>query len=241
MTTDLLDGLARALIQAHQSGTRVQSPPCVGTLADALTVQAQVQRALGPVGGFKVGPRPEGPPAMAPIRADQVRASGAAVPVRDRLGIELEIGFELLTPPVSGMAKHPQTHFRPRIVIELVDTRLDVASAQDPFMKLADMQINAGLILGPALMDWDGRDIGPVDARLQVGDTLVQDGSTHVPGGTALSNLWLLCDNIGDHCGGLAQGQTVITGSLTGLHYFAAGQGVRGQIAGFGDISCDLV
>lgn len=241
MTTDPVDTLAQALIRAHQTGIRADLAPCIATRDDALRVQAQVQKTLGDVGGFKVAPRPDGPPFIAPIRADRVLPSGADVPVNDQMGIELEIGFELLTSPGPDMFTRPQDYFRPRVIIELVDTRLTSPAADDTMMKLADMQINKGLILGPVLDGWDGRDFGTVNATLRVGDALVQDGQTQVPGGSALSNLALFCDHVGDHCGGFSAGQTIITGSLTGLHYFGPGNAVQGRIDGFGDITCTVI
>src|SRR6056297_3322388 len=55
--------------------------------------------------------------------------------------------------------------FRPRVVLELVDTRL-TGAGHDPMLKLADMQINDGLVIGSTPNDWDGGDFGPVEARL---------------------------------------------------------------------------
>jgi 2-keto-4-pentenoate hydratase len=68
----------------------------------------------------------------------------------------------------------------------------------------------------------------------------VLSGGATVPGGSALENLALLCTNLGDHCGGLKLGQTVITGSISGLDYFSAGTDVVGNVAGFGTVSCQL-
>ena len=148
------------------------------------------------------------------------------------------IGFELLADPDPAL---PVTEFlRPRVVLELVDTRL-TGVEDDPMKKFADRLINDGLVLGPDLPDWDGTDFGPLDARLTCGDVTVIDGETSVPGGSALANVELLRTHLGAHCGGLRKGQVIITGSISGLQYYPAGTAVSGRIEGIGEVSCQLV
>ena len=237
----MTDTFAEALIAARRTGLRADAGALASPDYDAaLQIQRRVQAQIGAVGGFKVGARPEGPPTLAPIPAARILPSGAEVTVRDRMGIELEIGFELIAEPGEDPMRDPAAVFRPRIVLELVDTRLNGGN-DDPMMKLADMLLNDGLILGPALTDWDGEDFGHVTAALTCGDRQVIDGTVEVPGGSALANLRLLCAHLGDHCGGLQKGQIVITGSLPGLPYFPAGTQVSGRIDGLGEISCSLV
>lgn len=235
-----INTLTAALLQARESGLRADAAGLpVPSYEEALEVQKRVQANLGPVAGFKVARRPEGPPVIAPIDAAKVVESGAGVAVRDMLGIELEIGFEVIETPGADPVAEVARVFRPRIVLELVDSRLDGRDI-DPLLKLADMQINDGLVLGPALTGWEGGDFGTVEARLACGDTRVVDGEVAVPGGSALANLGLLCAHVRDHCGGLQPGQVIITGSLSGLEYFPAGTDVDGRIAGFGRVSCRL-
>ncbi|MDV7145902.1 hydratase [Tropicimonas sp. TH_r6] len=237
MTT--VDTISAALIEAHRADKRMEAnklpEPDYG---EALEIQQRVQSKLGAVSGFKVVDRGDAPPLMAPITAARTVPSGSSVPVRDKLGIELEIGFELIAEPAPEMMDKPNAFFRPRIVIELVDTRLDGDAAA--MQKLADTQINAGLVVGPALEAWDGCDFGVMTAALRCGDEQVIDGEASVPGGSALSNLALFCASVGTHCGGLQKGQIVITGSLSGLDYFAGGRDVAGKIKGIGEIALRL-
>lgn len=238
MTT--VETVSAALIEAHASGRNADARrlPVPG-YDEALEIQQRVQPHLGPVGGFKVARQADGPPILAPIPAARRLPSGARIPVRDRMGIELEIGFEVIAPPSGDVMQDPASVFRPRVVLELVETRLDGAE-DSPMLKLADMQVNAGLVVGPELTNWDGSDFGQVTAALRCGDRQVVDGAVSVPGGSALANLALLRDHAGDHCGGLQQGQIVITGSLSGLEFFPGGTHVAGRIEGIGAISCDL-
>lgn len=234
------DRLAEALIAAQQSGARADAAQFdIPDYAAALSVQRRVSAALGPVAGFKVAPFRPGAPILAPIPAARVHGAGAEIAVGDRMGIELEIGFELLRPVAPQMLERPAEFFRPRLVIELVDQRL-AGTEIDPLLKLADLQLNHGLVLGPALPDWDGSDFTRIEARLRCGETRVIDGMVEVPGGSALANLALLCAHVGDHCGGLQPGQHVITGSVSGLSYFPAGTEIAAEIAGFGALSLAL-
>jgi 2-keto-4-pentenoate hydratase len=235
-----IDDFAEALLRAHRSGRRTDASALVSPdYRQALAIQRHVQAALGPVGGFKVARRPEGPPVIAPIVAERMVLSGAEVAVRDVMGIELEIGFEAMTDPVSGMMDAPQRHFRPRVVLELVDTRL-IGAEGDPMMKLADMQINAGLVIGPALDGWDGSDFSTVTAALRCGAEGVIGGPVDIPGGSALAALGLFIDHLGDHCGGLRAGHIVITGSVSPLAYYPGKTAVSAKIEGIGAIDCRL-
>ncbi len=236
----MVEQIATALAEAHRTGKRIDvSAFPVPNYEQALEIQRRVQAGLGAVSGFKVARRAEGAPVIAPIRSDCTRPSGASVPVRDVMGIELEIGFELTADPSGDMLADPKVFFRPRIVLELVDTRLSGA-AESPMLKLADMQINAGVVIGPAMEGWDGRDFGQVGVALRCGTKQVVNGRATVPGGSALANLALLCGHVGAHCGGLRKGQIILTGSLSGLEYFPADTEVHGKIDALGEINCQL-
>lgn len=242
-----LTALVAAMLEAHASKQRFD--PIASGLslpedrAACLAVQQAVAAARGAVAGFKVAAGAGAvAPVVAPIAAADVVANGGSVAVADRLGVELEIGFELLKPlPGAGLPAQLAEYFAPRPVIELVDTRLAGAGAEMPLLKLADMQINAGMVAGARLEGWDGTDFGTVEARLAAGETSVLSGSATVPGGSALANLALLCEVLGEHCGGLQPGQVVITGSLCGLPYFPAGTEVSGEITGLGPVAVSLV
>ena len=234
-------GFATALIQAHLNGTRIVPPVSNLSRSEILTVQADVSAALGPVAGFKVGRVPGAPPILAPIPARYCVANGGTRAVSDRLGVELELGFELIeTLPSDALPARPEIYFRPCVVLELVDTRLSGSAAELASLKFADLQINAGLVIGDQLNAWDGADFGALEAHLVTETETVLCGPATVPGGSALSNLELLITHLGNHCGGLQVGQTLITGSICGLPYFSPGTRISGGIKGLGSVCVTL-
>lgn len=235
-----LNALTAALIAAHRTGQRIAPPDRPLARAEVLAVQQSVAAALGPVAGFKVGRVPDAPPILAPLPACYRLPDGGTFALRDRVGVELEVGFEVIR-PLSGPAlpDRPQDYLRPCVILELVDTRFS-APDLSPDAKFCDFQLNGGLVVGQGNSAWDGHDFGVIDATLTVGAQSVLDGETTVPGGSALENLSALLAHLGDHCGGVRQGQILITGSVNGLPYFHESGMVHGRIAGLGVVSVNL-
>lgn len=235
--------LADDLIAARNGGASV--PPRALDAATAYAVQAQVAARLGPVGGFKYACRPGTPAIMAPIQAARILPSGASFD-RDGqpVGIELEVGFRLNAAPPPVDAADFQARLRevvtPVAVIELVQTRLDADAIRDDMMKLADHQLNGGLVVGGA-GNWDGSPLTEVTAHLQFDGETVLDGPVAPPFGDAFSCLAALARMVGCHCGGLKAGDVVITGSLNGLPWLNAPARIEGHIAGIGAVGVALV
>ncbi|MFT4783643.1 MAG: 2-keto-4-pentenoate hydratase [Paracoccaceae bacterium] len=236
-----VDVLLAARETAHRYDVAISKP---AHLEDVYRIQSGVAARVGAVGGFKTARRGDAAPIMAPIFHEQIAASGAQLAVKDLLGIELEVGFEILRDCPADVASLPAAELvsilRPVAVIELVDTRIRGPLVDDPFIKLADNQINAGLVVGAAAQDWSGADFGTVQATMRAGADVLLDGETTVPGGSALETFAALAGAIGAHCGGLKPGQIVITGSLHPLVYYPAGTQVSGWIAGIGAVSLTL-
>jgi len=238
--------MAQRILRAFATDRRSTCPAVPSGEADAYAVQAAVAAARGPVAGFKTARKPGQPQIMAPIMACDVVASGARVGSRfgGVLGVELELALRILAPlpdPTDpGFIAALGACVEPLAVIELVDTRLGGAAADDPLVKLADAQINAGLVIGPVLAGWDGGALTGATARMLAGDAVLLDGPGKVPGGDARDTLRALAAMIGTHCGGLQPGQIVITGSLHPLTYVPPGTHVDGWIDGCGSVSVSI-
>lgn len=213
--------------------------------ADAYAIQAGVMAALEPVGGWKVGrSAPDQPAIRAPIRAAMIRPSPAVwQPAEARLrGLELEIGFRIDAPlpsvDVPDFLLRLAAAVTPLPVFEINDSRLADPQAADPLWRLADFQLNAGLVCGaPLETAWRPEDFDHPSIRLLANDTEIFAGPATLPGGTPFALLAALVRECGDHCGGLQPGQIVTTGSFTGLRFFPAGTTLTGTIAGMAPLT----
>lgn len=234
------------LLGAWRGGAPVAGRPEDGPAGAAAAYEAQalVAAALGPVGGFKTGRRdPAAEPIMAPVRAAAILPSGATPEPREsRLrGVELEIGFRLEADPPDPAEPAFAARLAERVValpvFEIVESRLADPEAAGALWKLADFQINGGLILGEPVRDWRGLDLSHRRVRLRIGGRTVQEGPAATPGGDAFATFAAFARRVGGHCGGLGAGMVVVTGSLTGLRHAAPGDAAEGWIEGLGAVS----
>lgn len=234
------------LCAAHRGGRKLTHDDFSNAVKDyqsAYRIQKAVAEDIGPVGGFKTGRKSvDEELIMAPIFSHRTRRSPAEFfrSELDLIGIELEVGFQIREPlPDPRSVSFTDMAWRcvnPLAAIEIVDTRLQDHESADPAWKLADNQINAGLVFGKPANDMQIADLSRVTARLEAGGTVLFDGPSNVPGGNAFEIFCAFARQIEDHCGGLQPGHIVITGSVTGLCFIEAGQTVRGTIEGLGSV-----
>ena len=213
--------------------------------ADAYAVQERVARELGPVGAWKVGAAsPAAEPVRAPILAATIHASPVTVPAAGFhvIGIEAEIAYRLGAdlpprerPYTSAEVAAAVEGMLP--AIELVDTRLADHAAAPPLWKLADNQINGGLVTGPLATAWRRFDPVSQPVRLEIEDTVVAEGRGGNTAGDPFRLLVWLANHLGSQGGGLRRGEVVTTGSLTGLRFVAPGARVRATLEGLGQVA----
>ncbi len=248
---DKIDRIARLFVEARRPGGALVVPEpeeALATVADAYAVQARVVRDLGPVGAWKVGAAsPTAEPVRAPILAATIHASPAALPARgfNVIGIEAEIAYRLgadLPPRDRPYAPEEVAAAIEGMLptIELVDTRLADHAAAPPLWKLADNQINGGLVTGALATDWRRFDPRSQPVRLEVDGHRVAEGRGGNTAGDPFRLLVWLADSCGAHCGGLRRGQIVTTGSLTGLRFVSPGAKVRAMLEGLGEVAVTL-
>ena len=212
-------------------------------LEDVYAVQARVMDEIGPAGAFKTGrAKPGDVPVFAPIAASAVRASPAAFLGSELrlVGIELEIAFlvDAELPPLDApdFAARARECVSAVPVIEVVDSRLADVDTVNPLWKLADNQINGGLVTGLPIKDWSLLDLESVSIDLTAGSETLASGPAKVPGGDAFDIFCACAKALGSHCGGLTPGRLVTTGSTMGLIYIEKGRTVTGEIKGLGRV-----
>lgn len=246
LRTNLVNTLASCFVKARDCGKPAilsELPSVALTTQEAYRIQTEVAKLVGPIGGFKVANKPDSR-IMAPIFAKDIYHSPATLSVApdEEIGIELEIGFRVdaALPALDAADRESAVAQRLSavVVIEIVRTRMQGEAS--PELKLADNQINGGLVIGEPIRDWHRGSVSEVNACLHLGENKILDGHAKVPGGDAFENFLVLERMIGTHCGGLKPGQIVITGSLNGLPYVRGALDVRGEIKDFGGVSLDL-
>lgn len=238
------DRIADALLAAWRSGGLVDHrdlPPPADAEA-AYRIQARVAEATGPAGGYKTGrATPDAPLIFAPVPARLMRAEGAVIPSGEsRLrGVELEVAYRiedsLPSADASDFAARLAATVTAIAALEIVESRLADPEAAGPLWKLADNQINYGIVSGSA-----GAVPADLSATLQIGPELAVDGPVVNTGGApfdVFADFVALAERRGI---ALKPGFVVITGSVTGLRYAAAGHRVVGRIAGLGEVSCSF-
>jgi 2-keto-4-pentenoate hydratase len=251
MTRDpLIDAIVEALLTARRDRaplSAVARPDGPVDLTAAYAVQTGVAAALGPVGAFKIGRKTaDADPIMAPIFAADVRPSGAVFPASEcrMRGVELEIAFRVEAPIPEVGAPDFEARLRDCVsalpVIEVVDSRLDDPDAAGDLWKLADNQINCGLVLGRPLRDWRGLDLRQRRASFRFDGVVDCEGLMPVPGGDAFASFARFARLVGDHCGGLRVGSVVTTGALTGMRFCSPGARVVGEIDGLGAVEATV-
>lgn len=245
---DMIEPIARAFLKARRRGGALVVPEpgaALAEVADAYAVQERVVAEVGPVGAWKVGAAsPAAEPVRAPILAATIHASPAALPAGGFrvLGIEAEIAYRLGADLPARARPYDAEEVAAAIegmlpAIEVVDTRLADHAAAPPLWKLADNQINGGLVTGTLAADWRRFDPLTQPVRLEVDGVVVAKGRGGNTAGDPFRLLVWLANRCGAHCGGLKRGQIVTTGSLTGLRFVAPGARVHALLDGLGEVA----
>ena len=209
--------------------------------AEAYAIQDALIALVGPVGGWKVGAAaPDAEPTCAPIAAATLLASPATWPAHgDRRGVEAEIAFRLARDlPASGAPWN-----RDGVIaaiadagpaIEICESRFVDFEAVDPWTRLADGNLNAALVLGPAWAGWRDLDPASQPVRLLVGgDPVVSQKGGNTAGDLIRLVVWL-ANHVAARGHPLRAGQVVTTGSWTGLRFVPAASAVEADFPGIG-------
>lgn len=232
---------ARRLLAARKGAAAVHArdiAPPDETVAYA--VQDATLRAIGPVGGWKVGAAsPEARPGTAPLPAAGIYPDGITLvgpPWRMR-GIEVEVAVRLGRDLDGDVSREECLGAIDAVLpaIEVVETRLADWRDSDPLAQLADLQTHGALVLGaPSPLPATDVDLRRVEAYLAFdGQPVASSYGAHPAGDLGRLVHWLAA-----HCAARGQplraGQVVTTGSCTGLLFAPEGAHVQAQLKGIG-------
>lgn len=222
------------LAEAWQTGIRIKEAPasCTPkTPAEGYRVQDLLTKELGiPVGGWKVGATSPGArkllrargPFAGRVFAPRIFQSGITLPASayPLRGLEAEFVFVLGAdlPPrkrAYGPKEVAKAVSAMRVGIEVVDLRFEKFPQPVPWM-IADQGVNGCLVLGPKVARWQERDLAKAEAKMIVNGEVVGQGTGAAVLGHPLNALvWFA--NHRRNRGGIAKGQVVTTGTLTGV------------------------
>lgn len=215
-----------------------------GDYDDVYQIQHAVASRVGKVGGWKAGAdAADAKPVMAPIFASEIITSPATVDHdRYRLhGIEAELAFRLSDDLPARDKPYSDAEIAERVecmlpLIELVDSRLTEYSTAGDLWKLSDNQINAGLVIGEPIANWEKLDTTKQRVIQSFdGEVVVDNTGWNFPG-TPIGLLRRVADTC-RHCGGLKAGQIATMGSMTGILFVERGTKVTAEFEGLQTLS----
>ncbi len=110
-----------------------------------------------------------------------------------------------------------------------------------PTVTASDFGNNNGLVVGPAITDWQKAGIDSMTVTTRVDDGIVGSGQgASFPGGTGRSVAFLL-ENLAQRKITIAPGTWVSTGAVTGVHEIATGSHASAAFGNLSRIECRIV
>ncbi|WP_296249498.1 2-keto-4-pentenoate hydratase [Pseudomonas sp. UBA4194] len=241
-----VEQVAARLLRARRDGQRQSTEGLrLDSEAQAYEVQARVAAAMGwfaraPARAWKLGGAPGGLVSAAGVPADAVHTSGWQIPPGHChcVGIEGEV-FARLS---RDLDEHTDLASAYAAIdtwmcgIELCDTRWVDGDRADPLLRLADQQLNRGLIVGEAVSlasrpHWFAQTV-----QLTVDGESVASGIGSHPFTDPLSSLPWLARHAAASGNPLRAGDLIATGSWTGIHWVPVGARVEVVFAGLGAV-----
>lgn len=238
--------IARAFVDARRTGVALADYPgdMPGSLADGYRVQdAALALSSRTVAGWKVGkidPPVDGTNRLAgPIFADQIviaEGDGAAradMPVFGDGFAAAEAEFLLRLGAAPDPAKTHYTDAEVRGLVDAVHVGIEIASspfpginANGPAVTVSDFGNNNGLIVGEAVADWRGDDIGAWPVALLVNGVEAGRARAATMLDGPFGAVRFLLEHMAARGIGLPAGTWVSTGAITGVHPVAVGDTV---------------
>ena len=234
--------IAELLLKAHDDVAQFPSTgnPCPKDLEETYRAQdlvyARLAQGARPV-AWKVGGPGEGvEPVIAPILPWRVLTSPARIAARDFhvIGVEAEIAFRFARDfqdgeDIAGAIGDAV------VALELCDSRLADWTSAAPLWKLADSQMNWGLVVGTGMTRWEHVDFTAQRAELWIGgEKRVEVKGSHPYGSPFRLMRWTL-SHLAQRAGGVRAGDIVTTGSWGGMHLVAPGDEVLARFPGIGE------
>jgi 2-keto-4-pentenoate hydratase len=252
---------AMAFVSARRAGVSIEHYPGQKPkdLAAAYRVQDEAIELWGePIGGWKVGrinaPWAEqlggGDRLVGPIFSSQIRWASAntpEMPVFEGGFAAVEGEYVFLLGADAPVGKEVWSEAEAKALIHEVHIGVEIASSpysrindDGPLVTISDFGNNAGLLIGPAVVGWDGADMRDwrVETRLD-GELVGVGAASDLPGGPigSLRAALAICAARGRP---LRRGMAISTGAISGVHEARIGQEADISFGAFGALRCRI-
>lgn len=249
MELESLEKLAEGLLSARRNpsfcldtSSYLNAPHSIN-IDDAYRIQALVHESMGEVFAWKVSIDDDDFETFgAPIYAANVFGTNSTLVCHSKpTFIEAELGFELASDIVPQSTAYSAEQVLDlvagvRVVIEVVESRLERFLEVDKYLRLADHQVNGALVLGEVVKDWRSLDFDSLEVVLYVNGSSRTRSKGWQFKSSPFELLAAAANSFSSHCGGLKAGQIITTGSYTGLTEVVAGDIVEAKFKDIGSV-----
>ena len=201
----------------------------VAGVADSWRPRYDAPRLAGPVFARNLRDARDGPVetpvipgGFGAVEAEFLLHIGRDLPAEDRAR-----GADELRPYVDAV----------HVGMEIAGSPLATLNDLGPGAVASDFGNNAGLVVGPEIVDWDGRAPSEWTVRMRVDGAVVGEGSAgRVAGGGPIASLAFLAEHLGRRGRDLPAGSWVLTGMTTGVHVVKPGDRAQAEFDGVGTV-----
>lgn len=241
-----LNGAVAQLLHAYRSGIVLEDLTSAGrpeSVAQARALQHRLIEHLGGHGGWKMGKLDANTePGCSPISRERILQSPAQwkFPFNAPMEIKVEVAVSF-NRDLTGSAIFSKKEVRESIAhlhpaLEVVSSRFRQKAILPALTTTADLQSNAGLILGPGIGDWQSLDLGQLEMELLFDGQRVAQACNGADQNQMLDALtWLA--NHARECGkSLRKGEAILTGARIKPVVVLQGVLVQANIRGLGTV-----
>jgi 2-keto-4-pentenoate hydratase len=256
---------ARWLFDAHRAHARFEALPAAmasRSIAESYAIQdafvaLKREARSAQVAGYKIAITTQAmrqfvgfDDSIAGVMLDrQIQRSRARIRIADygHVLIECEIAFEIGADVTARGTPYDRTSIAAHVAA--VMPAFEIADDRHADYKLlaanvlclpADNAWNEGAVLGAPVRDWQGIDLGAVHGRLTINDAPAGEGFGRDVLGHPLEALAWLANHLLARGRQLERGQQVITGSVVVSKFPQAGDRLRFELAGLGEVRLEV-
>jgi 2-keto-4-pentenoate hydratase len=262
---DRIQQAARFLWEEHRAQKAFEPIPAIlspHTVDEAYAMQERLHALMtevhGSVAGYKIALTTPvmqqmvgfHTPIAGAIMGEAIHSSPVTLRRADyvRLGVECEIAVQLGRDLPAAQAPYRRDQVAEAVAavmpaFELVDDRqADYTQlAAHVLTLIADNAWNAGIVLGSPLRDWRTIDLAAARGVMRINGTVVGEGyGRDVMGHPFEALLWLV-NMLAQRGKSLAQGMTVMTGSIVATKFVNFGDTVGLSVDGLGEVRLSVI